>query len=159
MSQILEKFLSKINISGTVPVNLKTPCWFFEGYLDKDGYGIFRINKKMCRAHRISYELYKGKIPKGFLVCHKCDIPACVNPKHLFLGTDQDNANDKCRKNRLAPAVGSKHGNAKLTEQQVLKIRKLVSKRLYSQAEIAKRYKVSPLTISFLVRRITWGHV
>ena len=78
----------------------ETGCWLWEGtYLDK-GYGCFSINNKSKRAHRVSWELYRGGIPKGLHVLHHCDTPECVNPNHLFLGTNQDNVNDATKKRR-----------------------------------------------------------
>jgi hypothetical protein len=84
---------------------LKQPngCWLWNGALNKDGYGVFGI--KAEGAHRASYKMYKGEIPKGILVCHKCDIPRCVNPDHLFLGTQLDNIRDAQSKNRIKTAV------------------------------------------------------
>lgn len=65
------------------------------------GYGQFNTSIKLVRAHRFSYELHFGKIPQGMFVCHKCDIPNCVNPEHLFLGTPKDNTQDCIRKGRF----------------------------------------------------------
>ena len=82
-------------------VNEKTNCWEWLGYLDRDGYGQFHLNKKTTKkAHRFSFETQNGEIPTGICVCHKCDNPKCVNPKHLFLGTHQDNIQDKVKKGR-----------------------------------------------------------
>ncbi len=75
-------------------------CWLWTAYVDRDGYGNITINRKPTPAHRASWELFKGTIPKGLLVCHKCDTPACVNPDHLFLGTHKDNIRDSFAKGR-----------------------------------------------------------
>lgn len=77
----------------------------------------FSLNNRV-RAHRASYQMFAGNIPVGMFVCHKCDNPKCVNPAHLFLGSASDNALDCKKKGRSA--CGSKHGMAKLTEEQVL---------------------------------------
>ncbi len=73
-------------------------------------------------AHRIAYEVHRGPIPKGALVCHKCDNPLCIAPKHLWLGSHRDNAHDREKKGRGNPATGEKHGHVKLTDAQALAI-------------------------------------
>jgi len=88
----IEDFFDKINKTDT--------CWLWNSYVDKDGYGKFRFNKKDHRAHRFSYILYKGIIPKDLCICHFCDQPACVNPNHLWVGTKKENNQDRALKNR-----------------------------------------------------------
>lgn len=88
----IERFWSKVDKSGD--------CWEWVGYLNEKGYGKFRLNNKLQRAHRISYALKYGAIPEGMLVCHRCDNPKCVNPEHLFIGTTTDNARDSISKGR-----------------------------------------------------------
>lgn len=75
-------------------------CWIWTAGLDSRGYGKFRLPDKQMKAHRQAYILYKGAIPEGMIVCHTCDVPTCVNPDHLFLGTHKDNMQDKLRKGR-----------------------------------------------------------
>lgn len=75
-------------------------CWIWTEYCNNHGYGRFRVDGKKTLAHRASYEAFIGPIPEGMLVCHKCDTPACVNPSHLFLGTDKDNVRDCINKGR-----------------------------------------------------------
>ena len=90
-----ERFWQKVEKTDT--------CWLWTGCKDRKGYGKFWLNKKVGSAHRGSYILFKGMIPDGLSVCHSCDIPACVNPEHLWLGTIADNSIDMHRKNRHPP--------------------------------------------------------
>ena len=122
-------------------------CWIFTGRLNKQGYGTIKVGGKYgCphHVHRIVYEFYKGKILPGLLICHKCDVKACCNPDHLFMGTQKDNMQDMIKKGRQVKTFGEKSGNHKLKKEQVDKIR--VDNRKY--LEIAKEYKVSKSTIS-----------
>lgn len=103
MSSIKEKFLSRVSID-------ETGCWLWAAGKTGQGYGAFAIDGRNRPAHRVSFELFKGKIPEGIFVCHKCDIPACVNPDHLFLGTHQDNMDDRSKKGRTPPLPNT-HSN------------------------------------------------
>lgn len=140
-------------------------CWLWTGGY-RVGYGQFRISRNPSEgsdgAHRAAWRLFRGD-PTGMIVCHKCDNPACVNPDHLFLGTYTDNMRDAARKGRMnwKPGeirnlpVGSKHHQAKVTEQDVKEIR--ASKELGTV--LAKKYGLSNITISRIRRRIIWRHV
>ena len=83
----------------SIPVT-ESGCWLWVGHISKDGYGRLRVAGKKELAHRASYRAFIGEIPDTLLVCHKCDNPSCVNPNHLFIGTHQDNMNDKVAKGR-----------------------------------------------------------
>jgi hypothetical protein len=98
-----QRFLSKFK-QGT-----PDECWEWIGSTDIENYGIVKWNKKRFRAHRISYELFKGEIPKGLCVCHSCDNPKCVNPNHLWVGTIKENNTDRTQKGRNADRKGEKH--------------------------------------------------
>jgi hypothetical protein len=104
----LEMFESKVYYS-------LDGCHYWLASINKKGYGNFRINKSrsMGKAHRASYVLYKGEIPKGMQVLHRCDNPSCVNPNHLFLGTNSDNVADKVAKNRQHRPIGNLNPNSK----------------------------------------------
>lgn len=132
-----------------------TGCWLWTG-LTVRGYGRIYEKSRAIRAHRLSYELYKGPIPGGLVVRHTCDQPCCVNPHHLLLGTQADNAKDRGLRGRHA--VGEKSGKAKLTEAQVREIRKL-SREEISFALIAKRFGVDQKTVRNIVRKKLWAHV
>ena len=132
-------------------------CINFTGSKSAFGHGELAYKGKKYRAHRLSYIAYIGPIPEGLVVCHYCDNPSCINPEHLFLGTQAENLADAMRKNRMkAPFVnGEKHGMSKLTKIDVLKIRQ--DSRPYNQ--IAKDFGVSPSTIKRAKTGQTWGHI
>lgn len=141
-------------------------CINFKGTLTTNGYGVVRMSNKRFLAHRVAYELVNKKIPKGMHVCHSCDNPPCVNPKHLFLGTSEDNRMDMVRKGRAwwqkyNPKVDYKISKKrptwrKLTDSQVLAIRKLYKKKSHSMREIARMFKVSLPSIQKIVYRKLW---
>lgn len=124
-------------------------CWLWDGATTK-GYGNLGINGKTHLAHRLSWQIHFGEIPKGLLVCHKCDVPACVNPNHLFLGTVSDNAIDSVRKGRY---VGNRNKgpktNGKLTLKQKREIVSLVESG-YSRKSIGEFYKVTSQAVTYL---------
>ena len=76
-------------------------CWLWTGRKKGPAYGGFLYQGKKQMAHRVSWQLYRGKIPDGMKICHECDVPLCVNPQHLFCGTQKDNMQDCARKGRL----------------------------------------------------------
>ena len=109
-------------------------------------------------AHRRVFALLRGEIPAGMNVCHTCDNPPCVNPAHLWLGTDADNMRDRDRKGRTGWALGSTNGQAKLTEEAIEVIRSLHRQGL-SQQKIADRFGVVQTTISRVLLGQRWTHV
>lgn len=136
-------------------------CWLWLPPLAVNGYGQFWVNGRMVGAHRYSYELTYGPIPKhdsyhGMCVLHRCDVRGCVRPDHLFLGTNADNSQDKVSKNRHAK--GETNGSAKLTKPQVIEIRSQVLAGR-TQSEIAQRFGVHQSVVSVIASRKTWKHV
>jgi hypothetical protein len=140
---------------------LKTEsCWLWTGAKNKDtGYGVFVVaTKHLMSAHRFSWELHNGPIPEGKWVLHDCpggDNRACVNPSHLFLGTNTDNMRDASRKGTIQH--GETHCFAKLTDAQVLEIRNLLGSK--SQRKIGDRFGVSASTIDDIGKGRTWRHL
>lgn len=134
-------------------------CWLWIGSVNIHGYGQIHRNGLPARAHRVSWELYRGPIPKGLCVCHHCDTPPCVNPQHLFLGTLSDNTLDMYTKGRghLPSGVGSLNGRAKLTPEQVIEIRALAP--IVSQRRLAARYGVARTTIQWIQNGTNWRSV
>lgn len=133
-------------------------CWEWQGPNDSgQGYGRFKVNGIPYIAHRVSYELHYGAISDDQFVCHHCDNPKCVNPYHLFLGTPQDNAADMFAKQRHVH--GALHPFAKLTDEEVQKIRELYATGNYRQRDIGSMFGVCKTTIGTIVRGEKWKHV
>ena len=146
---------SKKRFWSKVDKGPKSECWVWTAAKNSSGYGCVRIKGKQYYAHRVSYKIKYGLIPKGMCVCHHCDVRLCVNPKHLFLGTYTDNMKDASKKKRLGKVKGSKIVQSKLTESQIPAIRKDTR----SEKHIAKEYGVSNSNIGCIKRRQTWKHV
>lgn len=124
--------------------NPRNGCWEWIGFKNKAGYGCIGYRDKTYLAHRISYEMYKNQNPEKMHVLHKCDNPPCVNPDHLWLGTDKDNRYDCINKKRnVKPPImkGEENPFSKLTNFQALDIRKKL-KNGYTVKNIAKYYNV-----------------
>jgi DNA-binding XRE family transcriptional regulator len=142
MSQSLGKrFWSKVRI-GTLD-----NCWEWQAGDDGSGYGLFHFQGKQRRAHRVSWMLWHGKVPNGMFVCHHCDNPSCVNPRHLFLGTAADNSIDKMRKGRHKSPWPCRFNSSQIAE-----IRKTYTEKQVTQEQLAQKYSVSVSTINRIVR-------
>ena len=141
-----QRFLEKIEKTDN--------CWNWLAYLNEWGYGVFSENRKTILAHRFSWKFYKGEIPKGLEVCHRCDNPKCVNPDHLWLGTHIENVEDTVRKGRNVSFKGEANGASKLTQKQVNEIRDMSKK--YSSIEIAKIYSITREHVWGIVKYRVW---
>lgn len=139
-------------------------CWLWEGAQAGSGYGTFcGADGKMTSAHRIAYWLVNGDIPPGYVICHKCDVKLCVNPDHLWCGTQQQNVDDMIQKGRFArgkqlnhaPQNGSLNNNAKTNEDNVVLVRKLLDQGM-SQAEVARRTGIKRGNVWCIKHRKSW---
>jgi hypothetical protein len=128
-------------------------CWEWQGATSSRGYGQIRINGKTLMAHRVSFEVFNGNLGRK-RACHRCDNPPCINPKHLFAGSQLDNIHDAISKGRLDNR-GERHGMAKLTEAEVVEIRRLVASGM-KQKDVAPLFDVRPSYISRIVNNQIW---
>ena len=149
----VERFNSKI-----IKASDENQCWLWNGTLSTSGYGQFQVRDKCVYAHRAMYAIKFGEIPENGHVCHKCDNPLCVNPSHLFLGDAVINMKDRFKKGRYASIRGENNKQSKLSESQVLEIKKYLAQGIRQQ-DIAKIYSVSQICISLIKRGINWRHI
>lgn len=152
-----ERFLCKI-------IKQKNECWEWISSKDKSGYGVFLYKKKVKPAHRVSWQLFVGEIPEEKIICHKCDNRLCVNPNHLFIGTNKDNAVDCYNKKRNISQTnpektpkGELHGNAKLSNKIILEI--INDYKNISLDEISKKYKITKNYINNIIKGKIWTSV
>ncbi|MEG5063131.1 HNH endonuclease signature motif containing protein [Microcoleus sp. B3-A4] len=135
----------------------KDNCWLTDLWCNDKGYPKISLNKKRINASRVSFQLYKGEIPEGIFVCHKCDNPSCVNPEHLFLGTHKENMRDMVEKGRSNK--GSKNPQSKLTEKEVFQIKALLLETNLTVERISILFEVSRRTIGYIKQNNIWKHV
>ena len=152
---ITERLLSK------VVLNKSSGCWEWQGYT-RNGYGRTTIGSRKdgtrhtISVHRLAYITWVGEIPQGFEVCHKCDNPCCINPEHLFVGTRQDNIDDRERKGRNIVFIGEEQGKAKLTKKIVKDARWERAYKRTSFQKLADKYGVNKKTMINAIKGITW---
>jgi hypothetical protein len=148
---IVERFWLKVNKTAT--------CWLWTGTILSHGYGQIALGhpstpgSKRWRAHRFSWELHNGPVPDGLVVCHRCDVPACVNPEHLFLSTQKGNVHDAINKGRR-----NSYGIQKLNADDVRVIRQQASRGILHK-DIASAFSIARNTVGQIVARKTWGHL
>lgn len=128
-------------------------CWGMAGMKDKDGYSMLSYRHRQYRASVLALELDGRPVPKGMYACHHCDNPCCVNPAHLYVGTPQNNVDDKMRRGRQ-PHGADIHA-AKLTDADVLAIRAGSG----TTRQIADKFGCTPSNISMIRARRTWKHL
>jgi len=128
-------------------------CWIWQRAKHRQGYGYISFEKKNILAHRLSWKLFRGELDPKILVCHRCDMPSCINPDHLFLGTYKDNNSDARMKKRN---VSKPHAyKRKLKYEQVLQIIEL-SKQGVSRKELEKKFNVGQNCISKILIGKSW---
>lgn len=142
----LEKRIQRVTESG---------CWIWEKCVDREGYGRSTFNCKKTRMNRLAWMSYKGPIPDGLCVLHRCDVRECVNPDHLFLGTIDDNNKDMHRKKRNNQCKGEDQGGSILTEEQVI----FAFNDPRSSYEVGRLLGVSYSTIGDIRRGRNWKHL
>lgn len=143
--EVIESFWRKVKKTKS--------CWLWTASHNGRGYGVIGKNDgRRWYAHRLSYEIHHGPVPAGLSVCHTCDTPGCVNPKHLWLGKHLENARDMIRKGRALHREF--HPSAKLTWAEVREIRRLRGR--VTQKNLACRYGVTKANIARIHLGLTW---
>jgi len=133
-------------------------CWIWQGSTCRDQYGQIRFIKRGWRTHRLMHFITFGTMPDDMLCCHKCDTPRCVNPAHLFPGTDADNKADKKAKKRARCLCGEDNKLSRVTEDQVKDIR-IARANGVRLIDLSSKFNVSVSTISKIARMTAWRHV
>lgn len=132
----------------------KQGCWICTSHSLSNGYPIVSRGGRRFKLSRVMYEKYKGKIPTGMVVRHKCDNPACINPDHLLIGTQLDNIQDRVDRDRSVK--GEDVHSATLTEKEVKEIIKLANRPI---EELAEKFNTTKNVISKILRGIVWKHL
>jgi hypothetical protein len=151
----------KRRIMNSHAVDQGTGCWLWQGLVNKSGYGKLKCTPLGEHlAHRVAFRILVGDIPESMCVLHKCDTPKCVNPEHLFLGTQADNVADMVQKGRARVPMfrGEQCHSAKLTEGDVIRIREMRSRGALLR-DIAQSFGITESTAQGIVKGRLWGHL
>lgn len=147
-----ERFWTKVKISAS------DQCWEWTGSKYQNGYGQFFKSPMKITAHRFSFELAYGEISSDLVVCHSCDNRGCVNPLHLFVGTQADNIQDMVKKKRRVHTsrVGSNNGRAKISEEEANEIRRLYSKGCFTAKQLGHSFGISETQTLRIINNQSW---
>lgn len=142
---VVERFWQQVQKTDT--------CWIWTGSNTR-GYGVMAMNGAMYRVHRFSWELHNGPIPKGLMVCHRCDNPSCVRPDHLYAGSAKQNMHDCLSRGRYPYRFALENPKSKLTPNDVRMIREVYP--TVQAPQLARRYGVHKKTIYDVIHRRSW---
>lgn len=142
--------MAKVRIERHISPEPNSGCWLWTGHAAQSGHGIIIFKGKKRGAHRVSWIAHNGQVNDDAFICHKCDVPSCVNPSHLYVGNAKTNSRDMVERGQSP--CGERGGRAKITWAQASAIRK-DSRHL---KEIAKDYPITPTAISYIKNGKTW---
>ncbi len=151
--------MNAVQFWSKVDIHKPDECWLWTGSITRAGYGRIWFQHTRTTTHRVAWELTHGPIPEGMHICHSCDTPPCVNPDHLWLGTNLDNMHDKSIKGRVKRLRGTANGRARLQEAEVRSIRRMYSSGHYTQSRLGRIYDVSESQITHILSGKNWKHV